>query len=53
MTKEDFDRILKEEGIDNQALIDAFWQARPTDEIDERRLRKATKVFTLRENGKN
>ena len=45
MTRDDFDRILTEEGIDDARLRDEIWHSRPAGELDEDRLRKAAKKF--------
>ena len=43
MTRDDFDRILAEEGIDDGRLRDDIWHSKPTDELDESKLRTAAK----------
>ena len=43
MTKERFSEILKEYGFSDRQ-IDLLWSSRPTDDLDEQRLRKAAKT---------
>lgn len=43
MTRDDFDRILAEEGINDARLRDDLWHSRPTNELDENRLRATIK----------
>jgi len=45
MKREEFDRTLAEEGIKSKRLRDEFWKRRPADDLDEKKLRKAAKMF--------
>ncbi len=45
MTRDNFDRILAEEGIDDAQLRDDIWRSRPSGEIDAEKLRTTAKEF--------
>ncbi len=45
MTRDDFNKILAEEGIDDAQLRDDIWHSRPSGEIDAERLRTAAREF--------
>jgi hypothetical protein len=45
MTRDDFDRILTEEGIDDARLRDDIWHSKPAVGLDEGKLRTAAKKF--------
>lgn len=45
MTRDDFDRILSEEGMDDARMRDDMWHSRPSGEILESKLRDAAKKF--------
>lgn len=45
MTRKEFDRILIEEGILNKETRDDLWRTRPTDSLDEKRCRRASRAF--------
>jgi len=45
MNRETFDKILIEEGIDDSNLRNQIWDTRPSDDLDENRLRKVAKRF--------
>ena len=45
MSRDDFDRILSEEGIDDARLRDDIWHSKPAGELDEGKLRIAAKKF--------
>lgn len=45
MTRENFDKILLEEGVDDRQLRDDIWNSRPAGKLDEGKLRAAAKKF--------
>lgn len=45
MGRKEFDRILQSEGLESQRLRDIIWRERPSDDLDELRLRKAARWF--------
>ena len=45
MTREAFDAILIEEGIDSQEERDKIWDTRPDDAITEEQLRAGSKAY--------
>ena len=45
MTRDDFDRILSEEGIDDAEFCDSLWRSKPAGGINEEELRIAAKKF--------
>ncbi len=48
MKREEFDRILEEEGVKSKklkAVLDELWRTRPSNGLDEKKLRKALKFF--------
>ena len=48
MDRETFDRILKEEGIDDTNIVNQIWNSRPFGNLDEGKLRSAAKDFKAR-----
>ncbi len=47
MTRDDFDRILLEEGVDDSHLRDDIWCSRPSGKMEESKLREAAKKFKV------
>lgn len=45
MNKAKFDKILIEEGIESKSLRDDIWKARPFDELEEEKVRTATRML--------
>jgi hypothetical protein len=45
MTKKKFDKILIDEGLTNEYLRELLWLSRPTNDLDETKLRKTAKQF--------
>jgi len=47
MTKQEFDKILIEEGIDSKSLRGELWESRRSDDLDKDRVRATAKVFKV------
>jgi len=45
MKRKEFDRFLIEEGIKSKRMRDELWKTKPVDFLNERKLRKAAKMF--------
>lgn len=45
MNREIFDRILTEEGVDDAYLRNKLWLSRPGDNLGEKQLRDAARLF--------
>jgi len=48
MDRETFDKILREEGIDDTILMNQIWNSKPAGNLDESKLREAAKDFKAR-----
>lgn len=51
MTRDEFDRILIEEGIAKRNLRDEIWKKRPSNNLDEEKLRKICRGWKKQLNG--